>query len=735
MDIMETEKVNFEYAFGEPHRITLSKVFASEKTILDVAKNDIAIKFSWENLKNVHPLSWRSPHIDITMVLKIFVDGHPAAFDKWERIKSGAPIPVIEGASCGLHYAIQAAASENGALFKISIANADHSAHEFCAALTHANGWVVSNQGWIDKTNTDILMTMNDGRADRLIAVGAGADDYPLPLGETVAGGVPMNNAEYINNSGINYPKSMLSRFEVNAGQTKTGFIFLPYENYFENAGQIRAYDFENIMSAAVESWERHLNKGTEYIIPDDGVLHCYKSCLADLFVMREELSGGYTGVCNGTEHYRSVASGEPALAALVFDRTGYIEEALSDMRVYFECQNEDGCWAYSKGWEHDMWGIAYNKAFLALEHYKITKDGDFLEKIYYRMKRSSLWNHSARQKSKTDETSPFFGLLPRGMGDCGLMNGTDYYGVFYPGNFLAVAADGLTLEAAKILGKKDDMALLEEIYETAKADLIKSAKANLKKEDGIEYIPGIAKAENTSLFGCLFAYYPAEILGKDDALIQGAVQLFETRKKSEGGLPVGTGWMKNGLWVAMALDNIAAAYLRMGEYEMASAYFYPVLNHASPFVTWCEERGTEKNTPEKSGDSQHLWTPVAVCQFLGDMMAMESQNCLHIACATPRSWLAGGRKIGVKNALTHCGKLDFLIEHNMDGTISITLSSERNLDVPVEIHVRLPLQNYSLEIVSGACGAEAAIISNESFKIAPTAKMREFSLTLKIKR
>jgi len=726
-------KVNFDYAFGAPHRITLSRPSASEKTIFDVSDDIVRIRWGWGNLKDKFPLSWQIVPMDITLDLKILVDGKPAVYNKWERANGGAPMPVMYGTACGLKYTVTAVAANGGCLIKFSINNTGDTPHEFCAVLTHTNGWVVSNQGWVDGENTDILLTMNYERADRIIAVGSGADSYPLPIGGSVAGGAPMGGAEYINSAGTNYPKSMLSRFDLESGQSKHGFIFLPYRDYFENAGKIRAYDFENLMNESKNEWDEYLSKGTEFIIPDDGAAHCYKSCLADLFVMREELADGYTGVSNGTEAYRSVASGEPALAAMIFDKMGYSEESLSDMRVYFDGQNDDGCWAYSKGWEHDMWGVVYNKALLAMEHYKLTRDTEFLREIYKRMKRSSLWNHSVRQKSRTDEKSPFYGLLPRGMGDCGLMNGSDYYGVFYPGNFMAVAADRLTLEAAMILGEENDIKLFEEVYQTAKSDLIKSVKNNSIKEDGIEYVPGIAGADNSSLFGCLFAYYPAELLDKDDPLIQGAAQLLETRKKSEGGLPIGTGWMKNGLWAAMALDNIASAYLRMGEYDKACAYFYPVLNHASPFATWCEERGAEKNATEKGGDMQHLWTPVAVCQFMRDMMIMERKECLRIACAAPREWLAAGQKIGVKNARTHYGKLDFAIENKNDETVFIKLSAERTLDAPVEFHVRLPFEKYSLEISSISGGCEILCVADERVTVSPKDGLRELSLILKI--
>ena len=727
-------KVDFNYAFGEPHRITLSRPSASEKTLVTVCKEKIGFMWTWGNLKDKFPLSWTIMPMDVKLELKVFADSEPAAFDCWERVKGGAPVPIVSGKKNGVNYTVSAIAAKGGAVIKVSAYNADTAPHDFCAALTHTNGWVISNKGWIDGINNNVLLTMNDGRSDRFIAVGFGADEYPVPKesGGTISG-VPMANIEYFGGSISSYPKSLQSAFKVKPGQTKTGYIYLPYKEYFENIGKMRALDCEKLMIAAKREWDALLAKGTEFTVPDEGVLHCYKSCLADLFVMREKMAEGYTGVAPGTEIYRSPNSGEGILAALIFNQTGYEKEARSDMRVYSDGQDEDGCWASSKAWEHECWGASYFKAMLATERYKLTQDKEYLKEIYKRMKRAALWNGAAREKSREtfDKSSPYYGLMPRGMGDCGMMNGSDYYGVFYPTNCLTVAADGLILEAARILGEERDIPVLEGIYESAKTDLIRSIRNNAKKQDDIVYMPGIAGTDNSSLFGCLYAFYPAKMLSADDPLIRGGVRLFETRKKSEGGLPMGTGWMKEGLWVAMALDNVAAAYLRMGEYDKACAYFYPALNHATPFVTWCEERGAEKASSHTSGDLQHAWTPISVCRFMRDMMVMEKKDRLHIACATPREWLEKGKIIGVKGARTHYGKLDFTIERGNNDTVRISLKAERPVDVPAEIHIRLPAGKYSLHNIQSGCGAA---IAGQSVIIAPANLSRGVSIALKIK-
>ncbi|MDR2439859.1 MAG: hypothetical protein LBE12_10880 [Planctomycetaceae bacterium] len=725
-----TEKVNFDYAFGAPHRITFSRPSASEKILATIQKENLDLKWTWQNLKDKHPLSWTIMPMDIILDFRLYLDGEALPFNSWKRTESGAPMLAAAGSRNGTSFNLQAIAATGGVVMKIEIFNKEQNPHSLQAVLTHKNGWVISNQGWIDEVNSDVLMTMNQGRADRLIAIGKGADFYPIVRdGKAVAGGVPMSNVEYENKGG-NSRKSMISVFEVSGGGVKTGYWFLPYNSYFEDTTGLRAADWETMMNTAKKEYDDLLSSGTEFIIPDKDVIHCYRSCLADLFVMREELANGYTGVSPGTEVYRSPNSSEGVLSCHAFDRLGYSAEAISDMRVFFEGQDDSGCWSYSKGWEHDGWSVCYFKAMLALEHYRITGDREFLRNIYKRMKASSIFNHHARQKSKGVRDSPFYGLMPRGMGDCGLMNGSDYYGVFYPTNCLSAAADGLTLEAAKILELTEDIKLLEEIYQDAKTDLVNSIRNNAQNDNGVPYIPGIAGASNASLFGCLYAFYPAHLLEKEDPLIQGTLHLIESKKMSEGGLPVGTGWMKDGLWVAMALDNIASTYLRMDRFDKASKYFYPVLNHASPLVTWCEERGVAKGTTEKSGDLQHCWTPVSVCHFLREMMILEDTSVLHIAAASPRKWLETGLEIGVKKARSWYGILDFSITRTKENRIEIAFSCERPLDVETIFHIRLPLENYKLKIEK--CTISGVRVENETV-ILPKGVHKEISLVLEL--
>ena len=113
----------------------------------------------------------------------------------------------------------------------------------------------------------------------------------------------------------------------------------------------------------------------------------------------------------------------------------------------------------------------------------------------------------------------------------------------------------------------------------------------------------------------------------------------------SPGGLPVHTGWMADGMWVAITLDNVAEAHLARGNGDAAAATFMRRSTTARPLYTWCEERGQEPGTSKCSGDRQHLWTPVAVVRAIRDSLVLEDGDGLQLALgATAPGWPAASR-------------------------------------------------------------------------------------------
>jgi hypothetical protein len=281
---------------------------------------------------------------------------------------------------------------------------------------------------------------------------------------------------------------------------------------------------------------------------------------------------------------------------------------------------------------------------------------------------------------------------MPRGMGDGGLMgeDGT-FYGVFFIHNFFAVYADRLAFEAARILGYEADLPELETIVLSGSSDLLAALEAGAIQEDGYRWIPGVPGYTVGSRWGALYSAFPCQLLPADHPLVTGTIRKIESQL-SPGGIPMNTGWLQDGMWVAITLDNLAEVLLRRNEGDKAIAYLLATLEHGTPLFSWCEERGPEPNTTRCTGDRQHLWTPLSVSRFLRDALVMEDERTLHLARGVERTWLIQPGGVGVEGMSTWFGQLDYHLELNTQtGHLEGWINMEKCAPGRLVLHLRLP--------------------------------------------
>jgi hypothetical protein len=418
-----------------------------------------------------------------------------------------------------------------------------------------------------------------------------------------------------------------------------------------------------------------------------------------------------------GSQVYRQANSGEPVMAAVVIDQFGLHQESADGLRIHIDMQGADGDWTDPLGWTHDAWSVPGWKARAIMEHYKLTGDREYLEKVYPHMLASSLFQEKQRARTRVLDKGVHplnYGLMPRGQGVCGLDNDGDWYGVFIPHNILSVYADSLSLEAAWILGKTNDKKELEQICQTAEKDLLYTMDQGAIQEDGYRWIPGVAGNRKGSRWGVLYALFPCHLLPPDHDLVTGTIRYME-RNISKGGVPLHTGFMENGSWVAMALDNLAEAHLARGNGDKAAHYLYTTLNHGTPLFTWCEERGQDPGTHEISGDLQHSWTPIAVVRILRDMMVMEDGDGLNLALGTDRSWLASGKPVGVTDMPSHFGNVTYQMQYDpakqtVSGEIKMVPKPNQQACQWTTLHIRLP---EGMKVKSVDKASKATVLAN----------------------
>lgn len=702
-------KVDFSYAFATPHRITAGRPSASDRTLLDLQPGTLRMAWTYENLTMAHfpLLAFKTPRTDWNVTLTPQIDRKPLARSRWTRLDGVLPAVdnIYEDAPGSVR--LEVIGGMTAALARIEVQNTDSKPHQFL--LRCDSGSWGENRAWVDPTQYagDHLIAGWNERADRVLVLGIGADAYsPQPDGRAPG------------------PRNIVMAWNLKPGEKRQGWLVRPYAGYAPDLPTLRKHDWAQEMEQGKREWRDLLGRLCKLNIPDAGVANAYQACFADCFIMREPMQKGYVGGVPGTEGYRAANSGEAAIVAVALDQNGLHDEAILGFKISLDMQSPEGDWNDYQGWGHSWWGASGFKSWVVLEHYRLTGDKAFLAEIYPRMAASSRFNERQRARSRTagPDRPLNYGLMPRGFGDCGLKNDDDLYGQFYPHNIWAVYADRCSVEAAEILGQTKDLGELKKIYETARADLLSSIERGSIREKDYRWIPGLPGKTSGSRWGVLNIAFPCEILPPDHELITGTMRKIESNI-SKGGIPVNTGWLTDGMWVAITLDNVAEVHLMRGNGDAAAKYLYATLNHATPFYTWCEERGQEPGSANCTGDRQHLWTPIAVVRALRDMMVMETGDGLNLALGTARHWLGSGQPVGIAGACTRFGTVSYRMQYDPSAskvTGEATFAAEKEekggqspfLPASATLHIRLP---DGLKVKSVNPDAKAAVLPDAS--------------------
>ncbi len=673
-------QVDFSYAFATPHRLTAALPDSSDKTLLDAYPDYLKMSWSYDNLLDKPLGAFVTPRTEWELQLKMELDEAPFTRSSWQRLEGWLPGLVYTCEDEQAYIRLEVMGASTAAITRIELNNLGQQSHRFSLRCEKPGAWAGYNPAWVDpEAEPDVLLAGWQERADRVLVLAVEADENPVVASSTLC-----------------------MRWELGPGEKRTAWLARPYRAYRSSLPVLRSKDWSLEFDQAKAAWWTLMERAMVVSIPDAGVQNAFYAGLADGFVMREPVAGGYLGTCPGTEMYRAASSGEAAMTSILMDQAGLHTEAAAGYQACIDMQDAEGNWADPQGWGHLMWGFSGFKSWTILEHYRLTGDRDYLAAAYPHLAASSRFQEKMRKKTRRlagAERPLTYGLMPRGMGDCGLWDDNDLYGVFLPHNLWAVFADAMTVTAAEILGRDEDLEELRQIHQTGLEDLLRAIEGGAIREQDYRWIPGVPGKTSGSRWGALNAVFPCEILAPQDELVTGTIRKIESWI-SPGGIPVHTGWMKEGMWVAITLDNLAEVLLRRGQGDEAARYLYATLNHGTPLYSWCEERGQQAGSADCTGDRQHLWTPVAVGRFIRDALVMEESETLHLGCGAARQWLASGQPLGVTGACTHFGIVSYRVQYDpATGVVSGRVDLPEKRPGRVKLHIRLEGGLYAKDV------------------------------------
>ena len=678
-------KVDFKYKFGTPHRLCISMPESSKKCLLDCSENGLTVSWSDDDLTKIPLGAFYGPKIQWYFYITVEENDIPIKSTHWQRLENRLPALYQTWKSKNVEIKLTVVSSKNCDIFKFHAVN--NSLGKTKLAVIGKTKDLAFNSYWIDKESKyNALFAHYGDKSDRVL--------FFTP--EKVRELKSCSNLDIV--------------FELDPKEEKDFFIIRPHKLTFDFLDKLQNHNWQAELDAVIEVWKKLYARVMKVEIPDKVVEDAYYACFGDIFITRELSSGGFMAGLAGTDLYRCLNGWEPTIAAIVLDHSGMFLESEYVLRAMMSFQDEvSGRWDDYRSWGHDIWWVPGGRVRWIKEHYQYTKDKKMLSANFNRILKHVRWSHLQREKTKIlndDGSKPItWGLLPRGMGDGGLMDGDDYYGFYTVSNIWHCYIIKVGFWAAEELNLIEEKQELKIYHDDAVECTINAIRNGaIREKDGTRWIPGAPQKTSGSRYGALNAVYPCELLDPFDELVTGTLKYLE-KQKSEGGIPIDLGWLKGGLWVAMALDNLAYAHIAREEYDEAADYLYPTLNHGTPLFTWCEERLPEPNSTTVLGDVQHTWTPYIVTKFIRDSLLFEKNNELHVASVTNREWLHNGLSLGLENAHTHFGIVNFKIYRHGDSELVVDfLLKPTILPEKIVIHIRIPelKKRFSIKSQSG---------------------------------
>src|ERR1041384_4391304 len=127
----QADRVDFGYAFAPPHRMTVARPEASEKTLLDVEPGSLTMSWSYDDLRRMPLATFKTPRTEWRVKVQPQIDGQPFGQSHWKR--GGGFLPLLENDyrdAAGSVW-LEVIGGVGAALVKVTAHNADSREHRF----------------------------------------------------------------------------------------------------------------------------------------------------------------------------------------------------------------------------------------------------------------------------------------------------------------------------------------------------------------------------------------------------------------------------------------------------------------------------------------------------------------------------------------------------------------------------------------------------------------------------
>jgi hypothetical protein len=325
-------------------------------------------------------------------------------------------------------------------------------------------------------------------------------------------------------------------------------------------------------------------------------------------------------------------------------------------------------------------------------EHYRLTRDADWLRRVAPKMLAMCNWIIGQRQFARSQAASQ--PALTRGLiryrpyADH-LHPAADYFSNAYLWKGLAATAGVLA-----DIGMKEEAARLKQESEEYLRDITASMDAAVFTDHGLKILPAIPdtrelwKESNGSANGYYGIIAPCMLEAGVPAWNDPKAALIVNAMRQRGGLTVG-------LCQFHRLVDHAYSYgywmncLQRDEVERVILGLYASMAYGMSQGTYAAVECTDIRTGENYWTLPHTYSDTQQLRLLRNMLLREDGDRLWIGQAIPRAWLARGQRVAVNSAPTAFGPVTFSLSTGTDGSMRVHLDPPAR-SAPAEIMVRL---------------------------------------------
>lgn len=488
-------------------------------------------------------------------------------------------------------------------------------------------------------------------------------------------------------------------RVELAPGEEHTFYFNVTYIELLDSGelAALKAKNYDDCHDEVVNYWNAWLGRGAQYEVPEPELNNFYKANLWHVIGSTDK--DPETGLYHqgaATVRYANFAN-ETAMVSQSLEMRGEHEEAIRLLEPFLACQGvkilpgnfrskEGLMYAAHPDPENDPYTAqGYNMhhgwaLWKIAEHFKYTRDADWLKSVSDKLIAACDWITSERQSTKfthPDGSRPVeWGLLPAGD-----LEDVAEYLYFYSTNAysyigLAVAADVLGQighpEADRL--RKDAQDYAVDIMASVREAVANCPVVALKDGTWIPFVPPRSHVHTHRKEGWIreglyssIHLLEGELLKPLDLMVDWILQELEDNifLSAESGYNVAdmesAFFDYGGFNLQPCLCPNATAHLRRDEipqfirvfWNTFWASYYP---DTVCFAEWVKYFGMGGGPLYKTPDECKF------VQFMRNMLVYEEGDELRIGMAVPREWMTDGKRVLHKGGSTFFGKIDLEI-------------------------------------------------------------------------